>query len=98
MKISPSCQTLSKALDMSKKALLTSNPLSKDVEILWVIDNSWLMQGSLGWKPDWFLEMSLLAEKEINISFKISLSNILPQIGSKETGKVNLLKKHDQIV
>ena len=52
---------------MSKKTLLTPNPLSKDVKISWVIDNSWLMQESPGWKP-------------------ISLSNILPQIGSKETG------------
>ena len=48
---------------MSKKALLTSNPLSKGVKISWVIDNRWLMQESPGWKPDWALEMSLLAEK-----------------------------------
>ena len=48
---------------MSKKTPLTSNPLSKDVKIQWVIDNSWLIQESPGWKPDWFLEMSLLAEK-----------------------------------
>ena len=45
------------------------------------------MQESPGWKPDWFLEMSLLVEKQINISLKISLSNVLPQIGSKETGR-----------
>ena len=62
-KISPSCQTLSKALDMSKKTLLTSHPLSKDEQISWVIDNSWLMQESPGWQPDWFLEMSLLPVK-----------------------------------
>ena len=54
LEISPSCQTLSKALDMSKKTLLTSNPLSKDVKILWAIDNSWLIQESRGWKPGWF--------------------------------------------
>ena len=52
-----------KTLDMSKKTLLTSNPLSQDVKISWVIDNSWLLQESSGWKSDWFLEMSLLAEK-----------------------------------
>ena len=86
LKISPSCQTLSKALDMSKETLLTSDPLSKDVKISWVIDNSWLMQESPGWKPDWFLQMTLLAEKLINISLKITLSNILLQIESKETG------------
>ena len=63
LEISPSCQTLSKALDMSKKTLLTSNPISKHVKILWVIDNSRLIQESLSWKPDWFLEMSLLTDK-----------------------------------
>ena len=52
-----------KTLDMSKKTLLTSNSLSQDVKISWVIDNSWLLQESSGWKSDWFLEMSLLAEK-----------------------------------
>ena len=56
LKISPSCQTLSKALDMSKKTLLTYNPLSKNVKILWIIDNSWLIQESPDWKPDWFFE------------------------------------------
>ena len=63
LKIRLACQTLSKGLDMSKKTRLTSNPLSKDVKISWVIDNSWLIQESPGWKPDWFLEMSLLTEK-----------------------------------
>ena len=32
LEISPSRETLSKALDMSKKTLLTSNPLSKNVK------------------------------------------------------------------
>ena len=54
-KISPSCQTLSKALNMSEKILLTSNPLSKDVKVSWLIGNSWLIQESPGWKPDWIL-------------------------------------------
>ena len=40
LKISPSCQTLSKTLDMSKKTILTFNPLSKDIELSWVIDSS----------------------------------------------------------
>ena len=42
---------------MSKKTLLTSKSLSKDIKMLWVIKNSWLIQESPGWKPDWFLEM-----------------------------------------
>ena len=61
--ISPSCQNLSKALDISKKKLLTSNSLSKVVKVSWVIDKTSLMQESPGWKPDWFLDMSLVAEK-----------------------------------
>ena len=44
LKISLSWQTSSKVLDISKKAPLTSSPLSKDVEISLVIDNSWLIQ------------------------------------------------------
>ena len=71
---------------MSKETLLTYNPLSKDVKILWVIDNSWLIQESREWTPGWFLGMSLLAQKLSNISLKTSFSNILPQIESKETG------------
>ena len=54
---------------------------------MWIIDNSWLMQKLPGWKPDWFLGMRLLAEKLINILLEISLSNILPQIGNKETSR-----------
>ena len=47
-KISALCQTLSKALGMSKKTLLASNPLSKEVKILLLIDSSWLRQKSRG--------------------------------------------------
>ena len=76
LKISPSCQTLSKTLDMSKKTILTFNPLSKDIELSWVIDSSWLVQELPGRKRNWFLEMSLLVQKQLNLSLKISLSNI----------------------
>ena len=48
-----SCQTLSKALDVSKKALLTLNSSSKDKEISWVFDRSWLIREAPGLKPDW---------------------------------------------
>ena len=44
LEIRPLCQVL----DMSKKTLITSNPLSKDIEISWIIDNSWLMLESPG--------------------------------------------------
>ena len=44
LKVSPLCQTLSSGLDMFQKALLTSNLLSKDAKISWVIDKNWLIQ------------------------------------------------------
>ena len=86
LKIIPSCQTLSKALDISKKTLLTSNPSSNDLEILWVIDNNWLILESPCLKPDWFGEIRLLEIKNLKISLEISLSRILSQIKSRETG------------
>ena len=52
LKISTLCQALSKAVDMSKKTLVTSNPLLNDVKVSWVIDSSRLIQASTGWKPD----------------------------------------------
>ena len=52
LKVSPLWKTSSKAVNMSKKTLLTSNPLSKDVKVSWVIDNNWLIQESPGWKLD----------------------------------------------
>ena len=81
LKIIPLCQILSKALYMSQKLFLTSNPLSKDVKIWWVTDR--LIKESPGWKRDWFSKMSLLADKKLNISLKVCLSKILSQIGSQ---------------
>ena len=66
-----------------QEIILTSNPLSKDVKISWVTDNSWLIKESPGWKRDWFSKISLLADEKLNISLKVCLSKILSQIGSK---------------
>ena len=51
----PSCQTLSNALEMSRKALLTSavGLLSKAVCISFIIDRKWAIHESPGRKPDW---------------------------------------------
>ena len=87
LKISPSCQTLSKALDISKKTPLTSNPSSNDFQISWVIDKNWLIHESAGLTFDWFGEIGLLEVKNLKISLKISLSKILPQMGRRETGR-----------
>ena len=63
LKITPSCQTLSKALDISKKTLLTSIPSSKDLRISWVIDNSWFIQESPGLKPNWWGVINFFSRK-----------------------------------
>ena len=53
--IRPLCQTLSKALDKSKKIPRTSNEglSSKAVKMLCVITVRWRIQESPGLKPDW---------------------------------------------
>ena len=87
-RISPSCQTLSKALDMSKNTPLTSRSLSKDWYISWVIERSWFMQESLGRKPDWLdYNKSFSLKNLYSSSLNKSLSKTLLQIGSKETGR-----------
>ena len=54
---------MNKKLDMPRRRLLTSISLSSDIKILWVIDSSSLIQESPGWKPGWYLDMSLLGKK-----------------------------------
>ena len=49
LKIIPSCHTLSNAFEISRKTPLTSNQLSKDLCISWVIDKSCLIQSLLAW-------------------------------------------------
>ena len=53
--MSPSCQALSNALKMSRKALATSmvGLLSKAVCILCIIDSNWVIHESPGAEPDW---------------------------------------------
>ena len=72
LKISPLYQTLSRGLFYQgltlsnavvhlflTKLILISYPLSKDVKISLLIDNSWLAQESRDLKPIWFLEIRL---------------------------------------
>ena len=74
LKMGPSCQTLSNAFDMSRKAPLTSNPSSKDFMVY---------AGVTGFKSRL---MSSFSIKNLNISLKINFSSIFPQIGSREIG------------
>ena len=64
LNIITSWQTLSKALDISKKTILTSNSSLKDEQSLWVIYRSWLTQESPDLKPDWLGATRLLARKK----------------------------------
>ena len=76
--IRPLCHTSSKAFDMSRNTRLTSMTLSKEVKISWMIDRSWLLQGSPGLNPDYFGEIRLLCNKYFNmLSYMISPKNIL---------------------
>ena len=50
-----------------------------------------MIHESPGLNPDWFGEIRLLEVKDLNISLKISLSKILPQIGRRETGREFLI-------
>ena len=61
----PSCQTLSNALEMSRKAPLTSTVglLSKAVCISCIIDSNWAILESPERKPDWEGIKSLLLRK-----------------------------------
>ena len=77
--ISPSCHTLSKALDMSRNTPLTSKPLSKEVKISWVIDRSWFMQESSGLNLDYFGVITLLRKKYFNMLSYIIRSKILEE-------------------
>ena len=86
VRISPLCQTLSKPFDMSKNTPLTSWLLSENWYILWVIERSWFMQMSLVRKPDWLDDNKSFSFKTLYSLLNKSLSKILLQIGSKETG------------
>ena len=50
------------------------------------MDSNWFTQESLARKPDWWADGSFYFSRYSNKEIKISLSNIFPQIGSKETG------------
>ena len=64
----PSCQTLSNALEMSRKTLLISTVglLSKAVCISCIVDSNWAILESPGRKPDWECVKSLLLRKWLN--------------------------------
>ena len=85
LKNRPLCHILWKALEMSRKTWL---PIPHQMNCKFrVIYNNWLMQESLGLKPDWFGEIRLFSSKKLNTSLKIVLSKNFPYIGSNEAGR-----------
>ena len=50
------------------------------------MDSNWYTQESLAQKQDWWADSSLQFSRYSNKELKTNLSNIFPQIGSKETG------------
>ena len=67
LKISPSCNTLSKALEIPKTIPQTLRPISRALNISWLIEGCWLMQKFLGLNPDWFAAKRLFSENKSNL-------------------------------
>ena len=84
---SPSCHTLSKAFERSRKRALVSSCFSKALYISVVIAVSWLIVESPGMKPDWLGVIRLLVERKLNRSSYIIFSNILLQMQRREIGR-----------
>ena len=75
LKISPSCHTLSKNLDISKKRhKIQQKGMHQRLNIiLWTMDNSWFTQESLARKPDWSAESHLCSWRGVPIIINVSL-------------------------
>ena len=85
LKNEPFYHILSKALEMSRKTRL---PIPHQMNCKFrVVDDNWLMQESLGLKPDWFGEIRLFSSKKLSTSLKIVLSKNSPYIGNNKTGR-----------
>ena len=96
-RINPSCQTLSKAFDMSKNTPLTSRSLPNDWYILWVIETSWFMQESPGRKPEWLDDNKLFSFKNLYslgtaLAFSHSIGNL---IWLRHDLRHNIWPRHD---
>ena len=52
-----------------------------------MIDGKWLSHELLGLKGDWLFDIKLFSVENVNIFLCNSLSNVLPETGSKEIGQ-----------
>ena len=84
--MSPSCHTLSKALDISRNIPLISlgGLQSKDAKISWTISN-WYSHESEGRKPDWLSQRRQFFWSYSKMELNKIFSKTLPKIGTSET-------------
>ena len=82
LKSIPLCQTVSKALEMSKNIPQTLILLSKTFKISELIERSGLMQELTGLNPDCFGERSLLSKKSWNNQIPCHVQVKLTQEGN----------------
>ena len=78
---------MSKALYISRKTPLTSNPSSKDWYISCVIDINWFVDEAPGLKPVCFGEIKSFSMKYSNRLLHIKPSKTFTQMGSRDTGR-----------
>ena len=90
LNISPLCQTLSKALDISRNTPQVSR-VGSALCNLCTNNKSWFTHKSLDWKPHWWNDNSLLSSGYLYKELKINLSNIFPQTGNNDTGQYLLI-------
>ena len=84
LKSKPSCQTLSNALDISRKTRLTSWPSSNTERISCAIDSNWLVQESPGLKPDCFGDVKSFSEKMKTCCFKVTVETLYRKPGEEK--------------
>ena len=87
LNVKPLCQTLSKALERSRKTALTSSYSSKHSYISVVINNSWFMAESPGLKPDCFFDRREFDVRNTYSESKRIFSKIFTHIGKREMGR-----------
>ena len=93
LKISPSCHTSSKAFDISKKNIMRFKCGVCIKGCIYIMDSCQQLIYTriislelLAWRPDWWVDSKLCSSRYSKRELNISLSNIFPQIGSRETG------------
>ena len=83
-KSKPSCQTLSNALDISRKTPLTSWPSSYAERISCAIGSNWLVQESSGLNPDCFSTLGRFLKKMKTCRYKVTVQTLYHKPGEEK--------------